>query len=104
MIKTTAGNATNCEADPACDGVKTVSTVEHTACGNFTNIVERSNMLFVLIFLIYITYSLTSIIICITLLASCHAIFCDLFKEASISFETQSCVLHVCSLTFYFSM
>ena len=28
-------------------------------------------------------------------MASFNAIFCNLFEEASISFETQSCVLHV---------
>ena len=32
-IKTTAGNAANCEADPACDGVMTVPTDDHTGCG-----------------------------------------------------------------------
>ena len=34
-IKTSAGNATNCDADPPCDDVKTVPNVNHTDCGMF---------------------------------------------------------------------
>ena len=32
-IKTTAGNAANCDADQPCDGMKTVPTEDHTGCG-----------------------------------------------------------------------
>ena len=32
-IKTRAGNETDCDADPACDGVMTVANQNHTACG-----------------------------------------------------------------------
>ena len=37
-IKTTVGDATDCDADPPCDGIKTIPNDKHTACGNFTNI------------------------------------------------------------------
>ena len=32
-IKSSAGNATNCDADTACDGTTTVPNSDHTACG-----------------------------------------------------------------------
>ena len=32
-IKTTAGNAANCNVDDACDGMTTAPNENHTACG-----------------------------------------------------------------------
>ena len=34
-IKTTKGNALNCDEDPTCDGVSTVPNENHTTCGGF---------------------------------------------------------------------
>ena len=34
-IKTTVGDAGNCDADQPCDGIKTIPNNNHTACGNF---------------------------------------------------------------------
>ena len=32
-IKSTPGDATNCSADPPCDGITSVPNAEHSACG-----------------------------------------------------------------------
>ena len=43
-IKSTAGNAENCEADSACDGMTTVPNENHTACGKSSFFLQSISM------------------------------------------------------------